>query len=76
MNTGIESKEERLITILFDAMVDLVRQLPIDERLADYNLTFCEYAEQKFNEWKSSPRVPNQVDAGQLEKIIVDSKSK
>jgi hypothetical protein len=32
------------------AMIDLVRQLPNDEKLADYNLDYCEIAEQKITD--------------------------
>jgi len=35
------------LTTTYEALKDLVRQLPVDERLADYRLDFAESAEQK-----------------------------
>lgn len=46
---NLASLSEALETTL-KAMTDLVRQLPRGESLADYNLDYCEIAEQKAKE--------------------------
>lgn len=37
-----------------EAMKDLLRQIPNDENLADYNLTLCEIAEQQWIDFEKS----------------------
>lgn len=46
-DTSLIAQQKGVIKLLVDALTDLVRQLPKDERLADFRLDAAEYATEE-----------------------------
>lgn len=64
MEQELSTKEEAVkelvegLDVSLRAMTGLVRQLPVDESLADYNLDFCEIAEQAAKQLITKHKTP------------------